>query len=83
MSKPNHVLVMLMIAFFESEKQKWKPLWVQALDEYDVCRHKFNTEQGHHYYFDINRSQKAWSDVDKEVVKLDETLDALRAILKS
>lgn len=81
--EPNHVLVMLMIEFFESEKQKWKPIWEQTLDEFDVCRYKFNSEQGHHYYFDVARTRKAWFDVDNEVTTISETLIALRAILKS
>jgi hypothetical protein len=85
MSKPNHVLVMLMIEFFESERKQRNKRIVDAYTTYsDLLARHYATECKQYrddVYFAWQTSSMLSIEADND--EINDTLIALRAILKS
>jgi hypothetical protein len=76
MAEPNHTLVMLMILFFKLELSKIHNQWDYALDCIFIMRE--NTRDGR-----IAEARSALDDAYFEFGLVDDTLTALREILKN
>ncbi len=80
MGSSDHVYVLLMINFLESERRRWKPEWESKFEAYNKLR--LAATNFYPCRNEIAFLRNAWVEVDLEVGSINEALDNLRSIIQ-